>query len=105
MDRWHGEGTSNTVPRFTWANNNDNYRVSDLYIKNGSYMRLKNIQLGYNLPQSLTRKIKMERLRFYLSAQNALTIKSKSFTGVDPENANYGYPIPMNLTFGINVGF
>ena len=47
----------------------------------------------------------MDRLRFYVSAQNLLTIKSKEFTGVDPENANYGYPIPMNLTFGVNVGF
>ena len=49
--------------------------------------------------------MKMERLRFYLSAQNLFTIKSKKFTGVDPENANYGYPIPLNLTFGVNVSF
>ena len=84
---------------------NNEKRVSTYFVENGSFLKLRNIQLGYNLPQSLTRKIKMERLRFYLSAQNALTIKSKSFTGVDPENVNYGYPIPMNLTFGINVGF
>ena len=47
----------------------------------------------------------MERLRLYLSAQNLLTIKSKNFTGVDPENPNFGYPIPLNLTFGVNVSF
>ena len=41
----------------------------------------------------------------YVSAQNLLTIKSKKFTGVDPENANFGYPIPLNVTFGINVSF
>ena len=53
----------------------------------------------------MTEKIRMERLRFYLSAQNLLTIKSKDFTGVDPENVNYGYPIPLNITFGVNVSF
>ena len=47
----------------------------------------------------------MERLRFYFSAQNLLTIKSKYFTGMDPENPNFGYPIPLNLTFGFNIGF
>ena len=47
----------------------------------------------------------MQRLRLYLSAQNLLTIKAKSFTGVDPENANFGYPIPLNVTFGLNVTF
>ena len=47
----------------------------------------------------------MQRLRFYVSAQNLLSIHSKNFTGVDPENPNYGYPIPLNITFGINVTF
>jgi len=63
------------------------------------------VQLGYNLPKSLAEKIYMTRVRFYLSAQNLLTIKSKKFTGVDPENANFGYPIPLNVTFGLNVSF
>ena len=70
-----------------------------------SFLKLRNLQVGYNVPKAWTEKISMERLRFYLSAQNVFTIKSKEFTGVDPENANYGYPIPMNITFGINVGF
>ena len=47
----------------------------------------------------------MQKLRFYLSAQNLLTIKSKNFTGVDPENPNFGYPIATNVTFGLNVTF
>ena len=75
------------------------------FVENGSFLKLRNIQLGYNVPKNFAQKMKMERLRFYLSAQNVFTIKSKEFTGVDPENANYGYPIPMNITFGINVGF
>jgi hypothetical protein len=47
----------------------------------------------------------MEKLRFYISAQNLLTIHSKDFTGVDPENPNFGYPIATNITFGLNVTF
>ncbi len=47
----------------------------------------------------------MQKLRVYVSAQNLISIKSKGFTGVDPENANFGYPIPVNLTFGLNVNF
>ena len=53
----------------------------------------------------MVKKLMMERLRLYISAQNLLTIKSSSFTGVDPENPNFGYPIPLNLTFGLNVTF
>jgi hypothetical protein len=74
-------------------------------VENGSYAKLRTVQLGYNLPKSLVEKIYMTRVRVYLSAQNLLTIKSKKFTGVDPENANFGYPIPLNVTFGLNVSF
>ena len=63
------------------------------------------IQLGYNMPKAVTDMMHLSRLRLYLSAQNLLTIKSKKFTGVDPENANFGYPIPLNITFGLNVSF
>ncbi len=49
--------------------------------------------------------MRMDRLRFYCSAQNLLTIKSKNFTGEDPENPNFSYPIPVNITFGLNIGF
>lgn len=105
LDAWTPTNSGSDIPALSRSDLNNEKRVSTYFVENGSFLKLRNIQLGYNLPQSLTRKIKMERLRFYLSAQNALTIKSKSFTGVDPENVNYGYPIPMNLTFGINVGF
>jgi len=50
-------------------------------------------------------KIKVEKFRIYASAQNLFTIKSKNFTGVDPENPGWGYPIPLTVTFGVNVSF
>jgi len=74
-------------------------------VENGSYAKLRTIQLGYNFPKTITDKLFMQRLRMYVSAQNLLTIKSSNFTGVDPENANFGYPIPLNVTFGLNVSF
>ena len=85
--------------------NNNEKRVSSYFVENGSFAKLRTIQLGYNLPKRIIEKIHLTRLRMYLSAQNLLTIKSKNFTGVDPENANFGYPIPLNVTFGLNVSF
>ena len=102
----HGPTNPNsTIPALSRSDTNNEKRVSTYFVENGSFLKLRNIQLGYNVPKNFAQKMKMERLRFYLSAQNVFTIKSKEFTGVDPENANYGYPIPMNITFGINVGF
>ena len=93
------------IPALARNDSNNEKRVSTYYVENGSFLKLRNLQVGYNVPKAWTEKIRMERLRFYLSAQNLLTIKSKDFTGVDPENVNYGYPIPLNITFGVNVSF
>jgi hypothetical protein len=93
------------IPAISTMDNNNEKRVSSYFVENGSFAKLRTIQLGYNFPESISKKLLMQRLRMYVSAQNLLTIKSKKFTGVDPENANFGYPIPLNVTFGINVSF
>lgn len=105
LDAWSPTNPNSDIPALSRSDLNNEKRVSTYFVENGSFLKLRNIQLGYNVPEDFAKKLKMSRLRFYFSAQNALTIKSKTFTGVDPENANYGYPIPMNLTFGFNVGF
>lgn len=105
LDAWSPTNPDSNIPALSRSDLNNEKRVSTYFVENGSFLKLRNVQLGYNVPENLAKRLKMSRLRFYLSAQNALTIKSKSFTGVDPENANFGYPIPMNLTFGVNVGF
>jgi TonB-linked SusC/RagA family outer membrane protein len=105
LDAWSTTNTGSSIPALTRTDSNNEKRVSSYYVENGSYLKLRNIQLGYNLPSKITRKIKMEKLRFYISAQNLLTIHSKDFTGVDPENPNFGYPIATNITFGLNVTF
>ena len=111
MDRWHGEGTSNSMPRFTWKNDNDNYRVSDLYIKNGSYVRLKNIQFGFTLPKEWTKTVFISNLRLYVAAENLLTFTG--YKGMEPEIYNGTqsgidrgfYPQNRTYTVGVNVTF
>ena len=105
LDAWSPANPSSNIPALTTSDTNNEGRVSSYYIENGSYVKLRTIQLGYNLPKNLTEKLCMDRIRLYASAQNLLTIKSNKFTGADPENPGFNYPIPLNLTFGLNVSF
>lgn len=105
LSAWSVDNPTSDIPALTLSDNNNEKRVSTYWVENGSYLKLRTIQLGYNFPQSIASKLSMQRLRMYVSAQNLFTIKSSSFTGLDPENPNYGYPIPLNLTFGLNVTF
>jgi TonB-dependent starch-binding outer membrane protein SusC len=113
LDRWIGEGTSNSIPRMTAINANRNWRSSDLYIKDGSFIRLKTMQLGYTLPMTLTRKISVERFRIFVSGENLLTFTS--YDGFDPEIASGGYttigidrgiyPQARTISIGANITF
>ena len=105
LDAWSPANPGSDIPALTTADGNNEGRVSSYYIENGSYAKLRTVQLGYNLPKSFTDKLRLDRLRLYLSAQNLITIKSGKFSGVDPENPGFNYPIPLNLTFGLNVSF
>jgi len=105
LDAWSPTNMGSNIPAISTMDNNNEKRVSSYFVENGSYAKLRTIQLGYNFPERIASKLYMQRLRMYVSAQNLLTIKSKNFTGVDPENANFGYPIPLNITFGLNVSF
>ncbi|MDY4520600.1 MAG: TonB-dependent receptor [Bacteroidales bacterium] len=113
-DRWHGEGTSNSMPRFCWSGNDNNKNwgnFSDLYVRNGAFARIKNMQLGYTLPQSLTEKFFVERLRIYAAAENLATFTS--YEGMEPELNNDTqsgidrgyYPQARTFSFGINLNF
>ena len=105
LDAWSPTNPDSNIPAASTMDNNNEIRVSSYFVENGSYAKLRNLQVGYNFSKDICEKLYMQRLRLYLSAQNLLTIKAKSFTGVDPENANFGYPIPLNVTFGLNVTF
>ena len=107
LQRWTGEGTSNTVPTL---GNSKNWVVSDMYIQDGSYLRLKNITLGYTVPRKLTQKIGINRLRVYGRAENLVTWTK--YWGFDPEigsgvtsmGVDYGvYPQARTWTIGCNI--
>lgn len=110
---WHGEGTSNDIPRLSYNDLNQNYsRVSDFYVEDASYFRCKLLTLGYTLPESITGKF---NLRLYFSAQNLFTFTS--YTGMDPERPFYdggsietgidrsNYPTPKTYLFGLDFKF
>lgn len=109
-DRWTGEGTSNTVPIFDETAYNKH--SSDFFVKDGSYLRLRNIELGYTLPQQLTSKAFISKARVFVSCQNLFT--ATKYEGFDPEigqsttaiGIDKGiYPQARTLTFGVNVYF
>ncbi len=83
LNRWTGPGTSNTEPRANRNDPNGNARASDRFVEDGSYLRLKNLQIGYSLPQSLLSRLQVQKCRFYLGATNLITLTK--YSGLDPE--------------------
>ena len=105
LGAWTTGNTGSLIPALTTENTANEGRVSSYFVENGSYMKLRTLQLGYNMPSALLSKLKVANARVYISGQNLLTIKSSSLTCSDPENPNWNYPIPTSLSFGLQVGF
>lgn len=112
LGRWTGPGTSDKYPIFIVGDASDNWKSSDLYVYDGSYLRLKNIELGYTLPASLTKRAFINRLRVYVSAENLFTFTK--YHGFDPEissggtslGVDYGvYPQARVWRVGFNLEF
>lgn len=107
LDRWTGEGTSNSIPRAIYSDPNKNTRTSNRFVEDGKYLRLKNVTLGYTLPASLLKKAYIGNLRIYMSAQNLLTLTN--YSGFDPEVQggvdNSNYPLTRTISFGIDIKF
>jgi TonB-dependent starch-binding outer membrane protein SusC len=118
-NRWTGEGTSSEYPRASWDASGNNARYSTRFLENGSYTRLKNVQLGFSIPKNLTEKLRLSAVRIYCSASNLLTFTE--YSGLDPEmtvsnNAqgqgdssaglDWGtYPSARSYNMGINLTF
>lgn len=110
LERWHGEGTSNTVPRVTVNDSNQNFtRVSDFYLQKGDFWRIRNVTLGYTY--SLPKKFYVRSIRVFASVDNAFVFTK--YEGYDPEVGNGGsilgsgidrgtYPRPRVVSFGLN---
>ncbi|WP_111708803.1 SusC/RagA family TonB-linked outer membrane protein [Lutibacter citreus] len=119
LNAWTPENTSSNIPRNTLSDPGFNRRMSDFYLENGSYLRLKNAQIGYSLPENVLEKIKIAKVRFYVSATNLFTITD--YTGYYPEIGRGGrgnstkifnsgvdegsYPVPRTYQLGLQVSF
>ena len=111
LARWTGEGTTNDArnPRYSFADANSNIRVSDRYVEDGSFIKLKNVQLGYTFPSSMIKKV-FSRMRIYAQVKNAFTLTK--YTGFDPEIAGGvfdtgidrgAYPQARTYAVGIDI--
>jgi TonB-linked SusC/RagA family outer membrane protein len=113
-DRYSANNPQGTLPRFT-GNNKNNTAVSDRWVEDGSYVRIQNISLGYNVPKNIIKKAYMTNLRVYLSCQNLYTFTN--YSGYDPEIGSFNrgialmnvdnghYPNPRSFTVGANIEF
>ncbi|WP_339863840.1 TonB-dependent receptor [uncultured Algoriphagus sp.] len=111
LDRWTGEGTSNSEPRVT--NGGHNYEVSDRFVEDGSFLRLRNIQVGYNFSEVVLSKVKLQNFRVYLSGTNVLTWTK--YSGYTPEigggnvlGTGYDsglYPVARTFNVGVSASF
>jgi len=92
IGRWNGPGSSNSMPRLALNDPNGNNRVSDRFVEDGSYLRIKNVRLSYTMPTKWSNYMTMKKAQFYVSVQNLLTITN--YTGMDPEVGG-----------GVDIGF
>lgn len=105
LGAWTETNTSSTIPRLTSIDLNNEGRVSSYFIENASYLKLRNVQIAYQLPKTLLTKINVKSCRIYIQGQNLYTIKHAEFTGPDPENPNFAFPIPTVYTVGMSLSF
>ncbi|SEA20204.1 TonB-linked outer membrane protein, SusC/RagA family [Porphyromonadaceae bacterium KH3R12] len=113
LDAWTPQNSSTDVPRAVYQDPNNNLRESDRFIENGDFVRLRQLQLGYTLPITVSQKLHLDKLRFYLSGENLFTITS--YSGIDPEFSrssvlNSGvdrhiYPFTRSYTVGLQLTF
>lgn len=106
LGRWHGEGTSHTMPRAVYGDPNQNNRVSNRFVESGSYLRLKTITLAYNFPKQWLSALTIENARLTLSCENVATLTG--YSGFDPEVGINGIDLsayPISRTFNISLNF
>lgn len=106
LDRWTPTNTNASYPRLAYGYSY-NQRLSTYWLEDASYLRLKNVQVGYTFPKALTEKLRIDRLRFYASADNLFT-SSNYFYGYDPEtpvSSGGFYPQVKTFIFGLNINF
>jgi TonB-linked SusC/RagA family outer membrane protein len=105
LQAWTPQNPNSDIPMLTAVDANNEARLSTYFIEKGSYLKLRNMQIGYNFSSNLLTRAKMQKARVYIGGDNLILIaKSKSFTGLDPETPGFGYPNPKVFTAGIVIG-
>jgi TonB-linked SusC/RagA family outer membrane protein len=104
LNAWTPQNNKSTIPALTLVDANNEGRYSSYFLESASYLKLRNIQLAYDL-KSVFKTARVQRARVYLQATNLLKFKNSSYTGPDPENPNNAYPIPVVTTIGINFSY
>ncbi len=109
LDAWYFDNPDSDIPAISNSNPNSEQRFSSYFVEDGSYLKLRNIELGYTFSKQLTNAMMMQHLRIYASARNVLTLKKgwgkDRYTSFDPEMPGYGYLTPLTVAFGVNVTF
>ena len=109
LDAWSIDNPNSDIPAITNTTVSNENVFSSYYVEDGSYLKLRNIELGYTLPARLSSKMMMQHFRIYASARNVLTLKKgwgkDKYTSFDPEMPGYGYLTPFSMAFGVNVTF
>ncbi len=106
--RWVGYGTSTVMPRAVYGDPNHNARISDRFVEDGSYLRIKNITFGYTLPERWMKRLHLQSARIYVACENLATLTR--YTGFDPEVGINGidnglYPVSRTFSLGVNFNF
>ncbi|HDQ15788.1 MAG TPA: SusC/RagA family TonB-linked outer membrane protein, partial [Bacteroidetes bacterium] len=109
LDAWTPTNTESTIPALALNNNNDEGRFSTYFIENGSYVKIRNAEIGYTLPGNIVNRLNMQHARLSLRADNILTLMKTwgddAYTGLDPETPGNMYPLPLSISIGLNVTF
>lgn len=109
VDRWTPNNTGAPYPRLLLSDRGNNTAASDFWVRSGDYIRLKNVELGYSLPASFTKRLKIGQLRFYVGGLNLLTFDKLGDLDIDPElpesGYNSSYPFMKIYSFGLNLKF
>ena len=105
LGAWTTANTGSSIPALTTNNTGNEGRASTYFVENGSYGKLRQVQIGYNIPEKLLKRVKMTSARVYVSGHNLLTIKTSSLTCADPENPRWMYPNSTSISFGIQTSF
>ena len=106
LGRWTPDNAAGaTYPRLSYGNNTNNQAASSYWLRSDNFIRLKNAEIGYSLPQSLIRKIRLQTIRLFANGYNLLTWATGEFKDRDPESYYGGYPVQRLVNFGINIKF